>query len=508
MTLRIVIEFLFAKIQRITACITILIFLNSIPLGYSIASACTTFLTVEQGGIPPLICKSYDWYNHDGIAFLNKRKKHKTAIGFKHPKTWKSKYYSISFNQFGREFPNGGMNEKGLVIEAMVAPNHYPTKYDKKKKYISPSQWIQYILDTSHDLDKAREKAEEVTVRNHINAYIFGEKQPIKMPTAHYLVCENKKGKIRCAVFEYINVKKNLKLTEKSFKKLKKKDVEEDILNKLRAIENQSFKNAEKFIDAIQERIGVEQTALYQNKIFDCVAGDDKKKLWVSPDLKWGEPGQRVIYGELTGVPGKYLNQEMPLVPVLANSSYAYSVRKLKDRKGFCNGENCKNLDIGFKKPYGDHFYKSVRRFIRAAYTGVNYNPELDSKKHFGFSALQYVRIKTLIDKEATQWQIVYDPSQLEVYYRVIKCGKKHSEVLHAIKTHLKKVKYRDCLSHAMHIKDMSKPKSDWVNYTDKMNVDLLTKSLSTDPFKKQIKHPRLAAEWLTNQVQANTRCE
>jgi choloylglycine hydrolase len=29
--------------------------------------------------------------------------------------SWISKYGSITFNQYGREFPTGGMNEKGLV---------------------------------------------------------------------------------------------------------------------------------------------------------------------------------------------------------------------------------------------------------------------------------------------------------------------------------------------------------------------------------------------------------
>jgi Penicillin V acylase and related amidases len=35
------------------------------------------------------------------------------------PIEWISKYGSITFNQSGREFPHGGINEKGLVIEQM-----------------------------------------------------------------------------------------------------------------------------------------------------------------------------------------------------------------------------------------------------------------------------------------------------------------------------------------------------------------------------------------------------
>ncbi len=32
---------------------------------------------------------------------------------------WTAVYGSISFNQYGKEFPTGGMNEKGLVVELM-----------------------------------------------------------------------------------------------------------------------------------------------------------------------------------------------------------------------------------------------------------------------------------------------------------------------------------------------------------------------------------------------------
>ena len=35
------------------------------------------------------------------------------------PASWVSKYGSVTFNQYGRELPTGGMNEAGLVVETI-----------------------------------------------------------------------------------------------------------------------------------------------------------------------------------------------------------------------------------------------------------------------------------------------------------------------------------------------------------------------------------------------------
>jgi choloylglycine hydrolase len=58
---------------------------------------------------------------------------------------WTSKYGSVTFNQFGREFPVGGINEQGLVIESLDGPAEYPS-FDKRPG-LNELQWIQYLLD-------------------------------------------------------------------------------------------------------------------------------------------------------------------------------------------------------------------------------------------------------------------------------------------------------------------------------------------------------------------------
>src|SRR5262245_54004411 len=81
---------------------------------------CTTFLL--SSGNHHVVGKSYDWDMGQGLVMINKRgvvKQGLPAPTTGTPPKWKSKYASITFNQYGREIPNGGMNEKGLVVEIM-----------------------------------------------------------------------------------------------------------------------------------------------------------------------------------------------------------------------------------------------------------------------------------------------------------------------------------------------------------------------------------------------------
>jgi choloylglycine hydrolase len=66
--------------------------------------------------------------------------------------SWVSKYGSISFNQYGKEFPTGGMNEKGLVVELMwLDGTVYP--YADQRPAVGTLQWIQYQLDCSATIE-------------------------------------------------------------------------------------------------------------------------------------------------------------------------------------------------------------------------------------------------------------------------------------------------------------------------------------------------------------------
>jgi choloylglycine hydrolase len=66
---------------------------------------------------------------------------------------WISKYGSITFNQYGKEFPTGGMNEKGLVVELMwLSETQYPAP--DSRPAINVLQWIQYQLDNCSTVEE------------------------------------------------------------------------------------------------------------------------------------------------------------------------------------------------------------------------------------------------------------------------------------------------------------------------------------------------------------------
>jgi choloylglycine hydrolase len=110
------------------------------------AHACTTFCLRDDGRI--LFGKNYDWNVGEGLLVVNQRGMARTAdVAKDRPASWVSKYGSVTFNQYGRDFPSGGMNEAGLVIELMwMQGSRYPAP--DARPALDVLQWIQYNLDT------------------------------------------------------------------------------------------------------------------------------------------------------------------------------------------------------------------------------------------------------------------------------------------------------------------------------------------------------------------------
>jgi len=110
------------------------------------AEACTTFCFQRDGAI--VFGKNYDWDVADGLVIVNKRGTVKTAFTEENPAAWTSQFGSVTFNQYGREFPSGGINEKGLVVELMwLDETMYPEP--DRRRALPTLQWIQYQLDNS-----------------------------------------------------------------------------------------------------------------------------------------------------------------------------------------------------------------------------------------------------------------------------------------------------------------------------------------------------------------------
>src|SRR4249920_2118004 len=83
------------------------------------AFSCTTFFINRNGQL--IFGRNYDWVAGQGMVNTNLRGLAKTSLTTPDGKTisWVSKFGSLTFNQYGKEFPTGGMNEKGLVVELM-----------------------------------------------------------------------------------------------------------------------------------------------------------------------------------------------------------------------------------------------------------------------------------------------------------------------------------------------------------------------------------------------------
>jgi choloylglycine hydrolase len=115
-----------------------------------VSVACTTFCINKNGHI--VFGRNYDWVTDAGIVNTNQRDLFKTSMkaGDGETISWISKYGSITFNQYGKEFPTGGMNEKGLVVElTWLDGSRYPEK--DSRSAVNVLQWIQYQLDNLCD---------------------------------------------------------------------------------------------------------------------------------------------------------------------------------------------------------------------------------------------------------------------------------------------------------------------------------------------------------------------
>jgi len=145
---------------------------------------CTAFCLNKNGQL--VLAKNLDWPIADGFIVVNKRNMKKVAYTKRALKvTWVSKYGSLTFNQFGKEFPLGGMNEAGLVIEEL---NLYGTgPLDDSLYAVNEFQWVQYHLDNFASVEEIVQNSPFVVV------------EPI-LARLHYLIAD-KSGNI--AIIEF-----------------------------------------------------------------------------------------------------------------------------------------------------------------------------------------------------------------------------------------------------------------------------------------------------------------
>ena len=139
--------------------------------------ACTTFLLSKDG--QHYFGRNYDWVTGNGMVLVNARGLEKTSLptGNGPQISWVSEFGSVTFNQYGKENPTGGMNEKGLVVELMwLEATQYP-EVDSRAA-LDVLQWVQYQLDCSETVEEVIQSDKKVRIGNRGNTPL------------HYLVAD------------------------------------------------------------------------------------------------------------------------------------------------------------------------------------------------------------------------------------------------------------------------------------------------------------------------------
>ena len=124
------------------------------------AYPCTTFCMTVNDRV--VFGANYDWDIRIGTIMINQRSVSRESLTLR-PAHWTSQYASITFNQYGRDFPTGGMNEAGLVVALMdLDETEYPAVDSRPSAGVL--DWIQYQLDLSADIDQAIANASAIRV--------------------------------------------------------------------------------------------------------------------------------------------------------------------------------------------------------------------------------------------------------------------------------------------------------------------------------------------------------
>jgi choloylglycine hydrolase len=153
--------------------------------------ACTTFFINKNGHM--VFGRNYDWVTDAGMACTNLKGLSKISMKTGNGETisWVSRYGSITFNQYGKEFPTGGMNEKGLVVELMwLDETKYPAADNRPA--IGVLQWIQYQLDNCITIDEIIATDKKLRI------------SPTGTTPLHYLVAD---ANGKAATIEFLNGK-------------------------------------------------------------------------------------------------------------------------------------------------------------------------------------------------------------------------------------------------------------------------------------------------------------
>ena len=108
-----------------------------------------------------------------GVIYINKRGVRKRNISFFEIVTgneppsptihWTSRYGSVTFNIWGREFVDGGINEAGLYVQEMsLGESVYPQ--DDSLPCMYTEQWMQYLLDNYSTVEEVLQSLSRIII--------------------------------------------------------------------------------------------------------------------------------------------------------------------------------------------------------------------------------------------------------------------------------------------------------------------------------------------------------
>lgn len=180
-------------IKLLIACLLALFFI--ITTSFSISThSCSTFMLSYNDIL--LVGHNLDgprwrWRQEPGSVFINKKNTFKRSVsGYElgasnkqHTIEWISKYGSVTFNYFGRELPDGGMNEVGLVVNEM-GYGYKDYTYNDSLPTMMVTQWIQYQLDNFATVEEVIENI------NSINIVHWGLPAPIGGNNWHFFIAD------------------------------------------------------------------------------------------------------------------------------------------------------------------------------------------------------------------------------------------------------------------------------------------------------------------------------
>ncbi|MCF8233733.1 MAG: linear amide C-N hydrolase [Bacteroidales bacterium] len=78
--------------------------------------------------------------------------------------SWVSDYRSVTFNHFGKEFPLGGINQNGLVVEELNCPD-YGFSSDPSRFLSNEFQFVQYLLDKCSNVEEVCQKINGIQIK-------------------------------------------------------------------------------------------------------------------------------------------------------------------------------------------------------------------------------------------------------------------------------------------------------------------------------------------------------